>query len=58
MSAAHLYSYHIMDCSKVEEVSDAMDSVSLANDEENADSSKQARTSKAQKRRVINYWFT
>ncbi len=42
-----------MDCFKVEEVLDAMDSVSLANDEENADSSKQARTSKAQKRRVI-----
>ncbi len=46
-----------MDCSQVEEVSDAMDSVSLANDEENADSSKQARTSKAQKRRVIYFPF-
>lgn len=37
--------------SSVEEVSDAMDSVSLANDEEKIDSSVQARTSKAQKRR-------
>ncbi|KAK2887057.1 hypothetical protein Q8A67_015285 [Cirrhinus molitorella] len=39
------------DCSKVEEVSDALDSVSLENNEEKTDSSKQTRTSKAQKRR-------
>lgn len=42
---------HIMDCSKVEEVSNALDSVSIAN-EEKTDPSKQSRSSKAQKKRV------
>ncbi|XP_016094898.1 deubiquitinase OTUD6B isoform X2 [Sinocyclocheilus grahami] len=41
----------LQNSSSVEEASNAMDSVSLANDEEKTDSSKQTRTSKAQKRR-------
>ncbi|XP_067281854.1 deubiquitinase OTUD6B isoform X1 [Pseudorasbora parva] len=41
----------IMDCCKAEEVSNALDSVSLANNEEKTESSKQSRTSKAQKKR-------
>lgn len=41
-----------MDCSKVEEVSNALESVSLPNNEEKSDPSKPSRTSKAQKKRV------
>ncbi|XP_026144729.1 deubiquitinase OTUD6B isoform X2 [Carassius auratus] len=41
----------LQDSSSVEEVSNAMDSVGLVDDEEKTDSSKQTRTSKAQKRR-------
>lgn len=42
---------HLQNSSSVEEVSNALESVSLANNEENKDPSKPSRTSKAQKKR-------
>lgn len=51
LSQKHENELKLQNTSSVEEVSDALDSISVANHEEQSDPSKQSRTSKAQKRR-------